>query len=98
LDSSLEEVVRLPSILSGYREAEEDDSSLSAVLDSILPSFNVNRNPEPLPIFLGKKVIDIKLDIGSSSSQTGKGGKAFTWSQGLASEISPIKTRSSCKK
>jgi hypothetical protein len=95
----LDDVLLLSPILPGYREAEEKDSKLSETLDSLLPSLSDIRFPQPLPIFLGKKAIDSTVEIGSSSSQlSGKGGKAFAWSRGLASELSPVKTRSSQKK
>jgi hypothetical protein len=91
-------VVNSNLILPGFRETEESDSNLSVVLDSLLPCFNELCNPEQLPIYLGKKAVEAKVDIGSSSSQSEKGGKAFTWSRGLATELSPIKTRSARKK
>jgi len=85
-------------ILPGSREIEESDANLSVVLDLLLPRLTELYNPEQLPIYRGKKEMEALLEIGSSSSQSEKGSKAFTWSRGLATELSPIKTRSADKK
>ena len=89
----------LPStpILSGFKEPEEDDSALTTVLDSLGPNHCESSNLILLPIFLGKETIGNCGDVGSSSA-TGKGHKSFAWSRGIASDLSPIKTRSSRKK
>jgi hypothetical protein len=77
----------------GYREAEEEDTSLSVVLDSLIPSLKNPLEHVSLPIYLGKEAIDPKVDTGTSSSHIpGKGSKAFAWSRGIGSELSPIKT------
>jgi hypothetical protein len=53
----------------------------------------------PLPTILGLEALVTKVDSGSSSSHAlVKGGKAFSWSRGIGSELSPVKTRSSRKK
>jgi hypothetical protein len=53
----------------------------------------------PLPTVLGMEALDPKVDSGSSSSHAPvKGGKAFAWSRGIGSELSPVKTQSSRKK
>jgi len=95
----LDDSVRASPILPGYKEAEEGDSSLSAALDSLLPSLIAPFDSEPLPIFLGKEALDPKVDTGSSSSHAlVKGSKAFSWSRDIGSELSPVKTCSSQKK
>jgi hypothetical protein len=98
--TSTEEDVPLNSaILPGYQESEEEASLLTETLDSLLPSHSVLGLTQPLSVVLGKKAVVSSSEIGSTSTQlVGKGGKAFSWSRGLASELSPVKTRSSRKK
>ena len=87
------------AILPGYQESEEEASILTKTLDSLLPNHSVLGLTQPLSVVLGKKAIVSSSEIGSTSTQlVGKGGKSFSWSRGLASELSPVKTRSSRKK
>jgi hypothetical protein len=87
--------------LQGCRESEVDDEALLAVFDSLLPSARDKDPPIPLPVFLGKEVVDEtpggELASSSKPNPVGK-GKEYAWSRGLGIEISPIKTRSSRKK
>jgi len=79
--------------MPGYREAEEEDSSLYAIVDCLLPNLKSPLDPVPLPIYLGKNALDPKVDtVTSSSLNPGKGSKDFAWSWGIGSKISPIKT------
>jgi hypothetical protein len=45
-------------IMPGGRESEEDESSLSTVLDSLLPFIHDQKSIVPLPIYLGKVVFE----------------------------------------
>jgi hypothetical protein len=55
----------------------------------------------PLPVYLGKAVLNEALDgecASSSKIHNISKEKEFVWSRGLGIEVSPIKTRSSRKK
>jgi hypothetical protein len=87
--------------LSGYRELEIGDSSLSVVLDSLVPNYRETRSPTPLPIYQGRSVIERKGHVGEASLVEFRGegsGKEYTWSRGLGIEFSLVKTRSARKK
>jgi hypothetical protein len=85
----------------GYREPEEDDPTVSAVLDSFLPFLRGSKALVPIPTFLGKKPIELGVESGQASTSgisVAKGGKEFAWSWGLGIELSPVKTHSARKK
>jgi len=85
----------------GYREPEEDSSTLSVVLDSFIPFLRESEALIPLPSFLRKKSIDPCVERGEASTSrvlVGEGGKDFAWSRALGIELSPVKTRSDRKK
>jgi hypothetical protein len=84
----------------GYREPEEGDSSLGAVLDHLFPFLRDNSDAIKLPTFIGKpyKAIWILWRPVPLSNLHGVKGKEYAWSRGLGVELSPIKTRSSRKK
>jgi hypothetical protein len=85
----------------GYREPDEGDSSLSVVLDSLVPFFRETKSPVPLPVFHGSSVYG-KTKCGGEASTSNlceEGvGKEYAWSRGLGIEYSPVKTRSAQKK
>jgi hypothetical protein len=88
-------------VVPSCRESEENDSSLSVVLDSLLPFIRDNKSIVPLPVYLGKFVYDDPIGGGkanTSGTRVEGTGKEFAWSRGLGIEHSPIKTRSSRKK
>jgi hypothetical protein len=47
-----------PIVEPGYREPEEDESSLNTVLDSMLPFFQDKKGSIKLPTYRGKALID----------------------------------------
>jgi hypothetical protein len=87
-------------MLLGYQESEEGDSSLSVILDSLIPYLRDNTNLIPLSTFFGNRVVDptsFKGDLGEVSLPEAEPTKAYAWSHGLGIEYSPIKMRSSRK-
>jgi hypothetical protein len=83
------------------REPEDEESTLYAVLDSLVPYIYGNATTVQLPIFLGKSVTNHvvgKEEDSSSRSNFGEVDKEFAWSRGIGIEISSIKTRSARKK
>jgi hypothetical protein len=85
----------------GYREPELGDSSLSVVLDSLVPNYRETRSPTPLPVYQGRTVIGKKGTGGEASSSELReegSGKEYAWSRGLGIEFSLVKTRSARKK
>jgi len=77
------------------------DHSLDSVINSLVPSFREASSPIPILTFLRKEFIIRAKDtraLGDSSSIGEGSGKNLAWSQGLGIEVSPIKTRSACKK
>ena len=87
-------------ILLGYQESEEGDSSLSVILDSLIPYLRDNSDPTPLPTFFGNRVVDptsFKGDLGEVSLPEAKPTKEYAWSCGLEIEYSLVKMRSSGK-
>jgi hypothetical protein len=52
---------RIP--IPGCRESEEGDSSLSAVLDSLIPYLRDSNPPAQLPTFFGNAIIDPPLSL-----------------------------------
>jgi hypothetical protein len=88
-----------PAILPGYRQPEEDEENLLATLNSSSSLPFLPDNTTLLPIYRGKELIAPSSEAGTSSSHhSGKEVKAFAWSQGIGSELSPLQTRSSRKK
>jgi hypothetical protein len=88
-------------VISGYQESQEGDSSLSTVLDSLIPYLRDNSDPTPLPTYLGNRVVNpssIIGDLGEASNSETEPVKTYAWSRGLGIEYSPIKTRSTRKK
>jgi len=89
------------NILPGFREYEIGESSIEAVLDTLIPSYKEVLSPIPIPTYQGRNVYR-KLEPGGvlgCSKKTGVGlGKDFTWLKGLGFEISPLKTWSARKK
>jgi hypothetical protein len=87
-------------MLLGYQESKEGDSSLSAILDSLIPYLRDNSDPNPLLTFFGNKVVDptsFKGDLGEVSLPKAEPTKAYAWSRGLRIEYSPVKMRISRK-
>jgi hypothetical protein len=78
----------------GFRESEEDDSTLSVVLDSLIPFIRDTNATVKLPVYLGKvvHVSNSGEGDGTSHTHTEGAGKEFSWSRGLGIEHSPIKT------
>jgi len=88
-------------ILPGCRDSYEHESSLSEVLDSLLPFLRDHQSIVPLLVYMGKVVYKVS-NSGDFLVTTGprieESGKEFAWSRGLGIEHSPLKTRSSRKK
>jgi hypothetical protein len=85
----------------GCRESKDNDSSLSDVLDSLLPFIRDQKSTIPLPVYLGKAVFEDSTGGDKPDTTVSRiegSGKEFAWSRGLGIEHSPIKTRSSRKK
>ena len=55
-------------IFPGYRELELGDSSLSVILDSLVPNYRETQSPTPLPVYQRRIVIGKK----------GTGGEAYS--------------------
>jgi hypothetical protein len=82
---------------SGYRELEEDDTSLHAILNSLIPFIRDPKSSIQLPFYLGNFVLDSANCVGeerSSRPHVEGARKEFSWSRGLGIEYSSIKTRS----
>jgi hypothetical protein len=93
--------MELPTSPPGYREPKEDDTSLSVVLDSLIPFIRDPNSLFKLPVYLGNFVLDSANCDGeaiSSCPRAEGAGKEFTWSRGLGIEYSSVKTRSARKK
>jgi hypothetical protein len=87
--------------VSRYQESEEGESTLSAVLDSLIPYLRDTSDPIPLPTFLGNRMVTPSGTLGEldeASNTELEPVKAYAWSRGLGIEYSPIKTRSTRKK
>jgi hypothetical protein len=82
-----------------FREFEVDESTLSVVLDSLIPFIRDTNTTIKLPTYMGKVIHDPTSDSGeiNSLTYTEGNGKEFAWSRGLDIEHSPIKTRSTQK-
>jgi len=77
------------------------DPVLDRMITSLVPPFREYSSPIPLLTFLGKGFFNVsKLNgaIGVSSNCGETAVKSLAWSRGLRLEVSPIKTRSACKK
>jgi hypothetical protein len=86
--------------LPGYHEPEDDEPSLHAVLDSLLPFIHDPNSSVQLPVYLGNSVIDPGVKSGESSKTCSLAegvGKEFAWSRGLGIDYSPVKMRSARK-
>jgi hypothetical protein len=84
----------------GYQEFEEGNSTLSAVLDSLIRYLRDNSDPNPLPTYFGNRVvnpINFNGELGEASNTETKYSKAYAWSRGLGIEYSLVKMRSSRK-
>jgi hypothetical protein len=63
-----------------------------ALLNYLSPCPNIPINSIPLPIYRGNELIDPSAKTSTSSShRPGKGSKAYAWSRGIGSELSPLK-------
>jgi hypothetical protein len=84
---------------AGFREPEEETSSLNTVLESLIPFIKDNDQALKLPTYMGRKCIDRGESSGKNTSKNklASQGRDFAWSRGLGVEISPIKTRSNQK-
>jgi hypothetical protein len=85
----------------GYKEPKDEETSLSVVLDSLIPFIRDNDANVQLPIYLGKSVIDPVAGKGEASclrSILVEARKEFAWSKGLGIEHSSVKTKSAQKK
>jgi len=90
-----------PSSLTGYQEPNEEEPSLSSVLNSLIHFIRDPNSFVQLLIFLGKSVITPSVGNAEASclcSLYDKGRKEFSWSRGLGLEYSHVKTRSTRKK
>jgi len=88
-------------VIPGCWESEENESSLSIVLDSLLPFIHDHKSIVPLLVYLGNFVFDDSIGGGkpnTSASRVEGIGKEFAWSRSFGIEHSPIKTCSSQKK
>jgi hypothetical protein len=82
-----------------FRESEEGEYSLNAILDSLIPFIRDSSAVIKLPSNLGKLLhSNADLEATTSKHLPGVQGKEFSWSRGIGVEHSPIKTRSSQKK
>jgi hypothetical protein len=70
-----------PYVLPGYRQPEDDDENLLAVLISSTSTTFLPDNTSQLPIYRGKELFVPAAEAGTSSSHhTGNDVKAFAWS------------------
>jgi hypothetical protein len=85
----------------GYREPDLGDSSLSVVLDTLVPNYRKNKSLIPLPVYQGSLFIGKKRcggeAITSEMCEEGS-GKEYAWLRGLGIKLSSVKTRSDRKK
>jgi len=86
--------------LSGYRDSEEDEPTLSVVLESLILFVRGNNNATKLLVYEGKFVMDTIMGSEENSSRAHTTGdvKEFTWLRGIGIEPLPLKTRISWKK
>jgi hypothetical protein len=85
----------------GFRDPELGESSIGVVLESLVPSYKETLSPTPIPTYQGMYVVSRVRTSGDTSLIEGIGegtGKDYTWLRVLGYDISPIKTRSACKK
>jgi hypothetical protein len=69
--------------IPGCRESEEDDTSLSAVLDSLIPYLRDTNPPVQLPTYFGNAIFDpstISGETSTTGSRPVETGKDYTWS------------------
>jgi hypothetical protein len=83
--------------LPGYSQPEEEGTALLDALSLPLHSFTLPSHTTQLPTYRGKEVISETTGAGTSNSKL-MDTKSFAWSRGLATELSPLQTRSSRKK
>jgi hypothetical protein len=84
-----------------YRDPNDEETSLTTVLNSLLPFIRDQESTTHLSIYLGKFVINPPAGVGEASclcSIVEGVGKDFFWSRGLGLEHSSVKTRSALKK
>jgi hypothetical protein len=89
--------------LLGKREMETGESSLGEIIESLVPSYRDIVIKKPLPIFLGAQRLVARKKInlqekGLELIHQGRGSKQASWTCGLGSDVSPLKTRSARKK
>jgi hypothetical protein len=78
-------VVVEPFLEPDFREPEEDENSFSTILDSLIPFIRDNKEAIKLPIFLGKRALDIAGSSEDTSLKTksAREGKDIAWSRGI---------------
>jgi hypothetical protein len=82
----------------GFGQSEDVDPNLLDVLASSSPPPFCRISEPQLAIFRGKELIRPGVEAGSSSSLGPvKVEKAYAWSRGIGTELSPLQTRSSRK-
>jgi hypothetical protein len=83
----------------GFSQLEEDDVSLLTSLNSTVSPDLPPNNLSQLPVYRGKELVTPASDPGTSSSlPPDLNTKVFAWSRGIATDLSPLQTRSSRKK
>jgi hypothetical protein len=75
----------------GYREPEEDESSLNSVLDSMIPFIKDNKDAIKLPTYQGKALQDPSSlsEATTSNSHSARDGKDYAWSRGVTPMFPP---------
>jgi hypothetical protein len=85
-----------PQFVPGYSQSKDSEHELLAVLNPTSPSSLHPGSITQLSIYRGKEVISSASNAGPSTSIQ-KEAKSFAWSRGIATELSPLQTRSSRK-
>jgi hypothetical protein len=84
--------------LPGFSQPiEEEEAILDTLRSTTTPSPLCLNSITPLPTFRGKELMSAPSEASTSNTNQGS-TKTFAWSRGIASEISPLQTRSSRKK
>jgi hypothetical protein len=90
-----------PTPPPGYTEQPHSARDLDQLIHTIIPASPLPFDSLPIPLYLGKLLTPPPTPIGNTPSTSGvkeHTATAPSWSRGLGSEISPLKTRSARKK
>jgi hypothetical protein len=90
-----------PPLISRLSEPTAGLSSITTVMNSLVPLSRESFSPIPLPTYIGNTYLAPPSSPGATTSSLTNPTDPplnYTWSRGLGSDFSPVKTRSTRKK